>query len=60
MNAVAPAEELNEYQQLAVLSAGGIIEASEEVALQERLGLNDVEACMDGVDGNNAEEAIQT
>ena len=53
-NAVAPLvetrlgsmthDELHEYQQLAVLSAGGMLEGSEEVALEERFGLNDIEA----------------
>lgn len=52
MNAVVP-EELAEYQQLAVLSAGGIIEVSEEFALQERFGMNDIEAAVE-----NSEEVI--
>jgi hypothetical protein len=36
-------EALHDYQQLAVISAGGVIEATEEQELEERLGLNDVE-----------------
>ena len=43
MNAVN-AEELEEYQQLVVLASGGMIEESEELALEERLGVNDLEA----------------
>ncbi len=42
-NAVS-AEELEEYQQLVVLVSGGMIGASEELALEERLGVNDLEA----------------
>ncbi len=42
MNAISH-EELQEYQQLAVLSAGGRIDPSAEQALEERLGMNDVE-----------------
>eukprot|EP01040_Poterioochromonas_malhamensis_P008929 gene8929-9666_t len=43
MNAVSAAE-LEEYQQLVVLASGGMIGASEELALEERLGVNDLEA----------------
>ncbi len=43
MNAVS-AEELEEYQQLVVLVSGGMIGTSEELALEERLGVNDLEA----------------
>ncbi len=42
MNAISP-EALHDYQQLAVLSAGGVIEPSEERKLEERLGIDDVE-----------------
>lgn len=42
MNAISP-EALHDYQQLAVLSAGGMIEPSEERQLEERLGIDDVE-----------------
>ncbi len=42
LNAI-PTKELQEYQQLAVLSAGGIIDSIEERAFEERLGMNDIE-----------------
>lgn len=42
LNAISN-EELQEYQQLAVLSAGGIIDSIEERAFEERLGMNDIE-----------------
>eukprot|EP00599_Poterioochromonas_sp_BG-1_P001511 CAMPEP_0173146178 /NCGR_PEP_ID=MMETSP1105-20130129/8333_1 /TAXON_ID=2985 /ORGANISM="Ochromonas sp., Strain BG-1" /LENGTH=102 /DNA_ID=CAMNT_0014060319 /DNA_START=1470 /DNA_END=1778 /DNA_ORIENTATION=+ len=42
MNAISP-EALHDYQQLAVLSSGGVIEPSEERQLEERLGIDDVE-----------------
>jgi hypothetical protein len=42
LNAISN-EELQEYQQLAVLSAGGVIDSIEEKAFEERLGMNDIE-----------------
>ena len=39
-------EEMQEHQQLILLSAGGVIDQSQEIALEERLGLHDVEAAV--------------
>ena len=58
-NSITPSDaaSLKEYQQMAVLAAGGVLEASEEEALQERFGLNDVEAGeMEGENGNEVEQ----
>ncbi len=43
-NAISP-EALEEYQQLAVISSGGLINFNEEqaLALEERFGVNDIE-----------------
>lgn len=57
LNAIAPDETPDEYQQLAVLSAGGVIEESEELAIQERFGLNDVEAAVNEYEEEEAAAA---
>eukprot|EP01040_Poterioochromonas_malhamensis_P009621 gene9621-10447_t len=57
LNAIVPDETPDEYQQLAVLSAGGVIEESEELAIQERFGLNDVEAAVNEYEEEEAAAA---
>eukprot|EP01040_Poterioochromonas_malhamensis_P012178 gene12178-13315_t len=42
MNGMSP-EALQEYERLAVLSSGGILDVSEEKVLAEESGMNDVE-----------------
>ena len=38
-----PSEALDDYQQLAMLSAGGMIDPTEKQELEERFGVNDIE-----------------